>query len=523
MSLKEDPPDPGGGKCSLNMDIVQPPSPAAFCIASSELRRKRRSNNSTVARNVRPRSGSESSNDTLTCSDTEDTIFQPGQCSPPNSFSTSNSKITLSDTSPPVRDASIPPSVPQTAQTPIGRQMYGSLDRGPFTVHVQRLEPSPSAGTSLHPVTFGRFLFSRSSEFQGVKDGSIKSVGRNRIALDFTSAQTANNFIKSPSLSSNNFRAFIPTFNITRMGIVRGIPVDMSPEEIMTEVICPSGCGYVIKARRMNFKVVLDGVVSWKPSQTVVLTFDGQILPSKVYLGYNALPVALYTYPTIMCYQCCRYGHTKNQCRSKPACYKCSSDHSGDTCKVDEGNAKCLWCKNNHFAINKCCPEMKRQNNIKAFMSENCISYSEASKQCQVPKMSFAEVVSNASPLPRPSKNLNIEPSKIHYKKKVSRLSPTPVSAGYDHTAHSNIIRGDFSEAAPNGCAFINPNTKEELPSVQSVITELLKLLNLLSTLCNPPSSPPNVQPSNAAFNLNSLISLLNNGSLRKDPTVELS
>lgn len=514
-----DPPDPGGG-----MDFVQPPSPAAFTSISSSVdekafeivNRKRRSEKRNVTkdpRSDRSRSRTKSMvHDETTCkfTDASDVVLQAGQCTPPNSFSPSSSSPLPSG----------PPAASQkTSFTPIGRQLYDSTDRGPFTVHVQREETSPTAGTSLHPVTFGRFLFSRAREFQGIIDGSIKNVGRNRIALNFHSAISANNFIQSPSLPNNKLRAFIPSFNITRMGIIRGIPVDMTPEDVMSEMKVPEECGPILKVRRLNFKVSIDGVVTWKPSQTVVLTFDGQILPSRVYLCYNSFPVAAYAFPTIQCFHCCRYGHTMTQCRSKPACFKCGSNHLGKSCNVDEVDAKCLWCGGNHFANSKYCPEMQRQNNIKSRMSELSISYAEASQFFPAYKKSFAEVTSTsvAAPLPSPSRNLTTEPSKVHYrggrKSMKSHILPSS-SVGYDREAHMSIIREESSGASQNGCALLNPLAqKNETPSVQAIIAELLQLLNLLSSLMSNSSSSSN-SPSNAAFNLNSLISLLQNGSL---------
>ena len=147
----------------------------------------------------------------------------------------------------------------------------------------------------------------------------------------------------------------------SRMGIVRDIPIEWTDEEIIDNIKVPDGCGPVIKARRLNRRVsTLDGS-EWKPTQTVVLTFDGQILPSRVYCFYSALPVEKYMYPTIQCYKCCRYGHTRTLCRSSPRCYKCGLDHPGDGCDPPPDRIKCVSCLGTHFATDKACPELGRQ------------------------------------------------------------------------------------------------------------------------------------------------------------------
>lgn len=109
-----------------------------------------------------------------------------------------------------------------------------------------------------------------------------------------------------------------------------------TPEEVTENINVPIGCGKVLRVRRLNYKVTVNGETTWKPSQTVVLTFDGQILPKRIFMYYNALSVELYRYPTIQCYNCCQFARTKIQCRSKPRSFKCSQDHSGDTCNIEE-------------------------------------------------------------------------------------------------------------------------------------------------------------------------------------------
>lgn len=77
---------------------------------------------------------------------------------------------------------------------------------------------------------------------------------------------------------------------------------------------------------------IKEGATVWKPSQTVVITLDGQCLPSRVSMCYNSLQVSAHNFPTIQCYLCCRFGHTKDKCRSAPRCFRCGNNHGGDAC-----------------------------------------------------------------------------------------------------------------------------------------------------------------------------------------------
>ncbi|KOB70054.1 reverse transcriptase, partial [Operophtera brumata] len=249
----------------------------------------------------------------------------------------------------------------------IGVKEYSAIDKGPFIVQVSREVPDVSAGTTIRPIKFGQFLSNH--KIANICSDGIKSVGRNRVSVEFRTATDANKFLeKTELLSQYKYVADIPTYNITRMGLVRNVPVDMSVEEFAENLEVPSGCGYVIKARRLNRKSVEDGKSSWVPTQAVVLTFRGQILPQRVFSFHTSLPVEIYQLPTIQCQNCCRFGHVKAQCRSKPRCYKCTKDHTGEGCDKTEAQAFCLHCNGNHFANSRSCPELERQRSIKAFM-----------------------------------------------------------------------------------------------------------------------------------------------------------
>lgn len=157
----------------------------------------------------------------------------------------------------------------------------------------------------------------------------------------------------------------IPSFNVTRMGLVRNVPVDFSMEEFVDSLELPIHCGIVLKARRLSRKVIEDGKISRIPTQSVALTFRGQTHPDRIYSFHTSLPVELYQFPTIQCLACCRFGHVKAQCRSKPRCFKCTQPHEGSSCDVLEANSTCLLCFGQHFSSSVKCPEFSRQTSIK--------------------------------------------------------------------------------------------------------------------------------------------------------------
>ncbi|XP_063893688.1 uncharacterized protein LOC126055564 isoform X1 [Helicoverpa armigera] len=321
----------------------------------------------------------------------------------------------------------------------IGRSRYSATDKAPFIVHVSRLESQPNAA--------------------------------------------------------------IPTFNITRMGVVTGVPTDLTEEEAMNYLTVPSGCGRILKVRRISRKIFRDGVTEFKPTETCVITFDGQVLPTRIYCCYTSLPVSQYVYPTIQCRKCCRFGHVESICRSKPRCSKCGHDHPGDGCNISEGEAFCVLCSGNHYANSKSCPELGRQKAIKNLMAEKSLSYAEVSKTIPPVSRNYANAVkSTVSNSQSYRKTVYLKP-KTH----------APLSPSYDKVAHQHIINSPPS-SQPNGCALSSP--LDDSNNFSSIIELLSKVLTTI--LSN------NSQiPSNVAHQLVTLLLNIKNGASPGIPTVE--
>lgn len=409
---------------------------------------------------------------------------------------------------------------------PVGRTQYESTDVYPYVVHVQKETTNSNDGYTLHPITFGRFL--KNNHIYNIVNGSVKRIGRNRMSLSFSNYSDANTFLNHPSLALNNYKAFIPTFSVTRQGIVRGVPADWNDSEVLNNINLPIGCGKVLKMRRFNYKVTLDGNTTWKPSQTILLTFDGQVLPKRIYMCYNALPVELYVYPTIQCFACCRFGHTKVQCRSKQRCYKCGNGHDGSTCNIEEDLASCCLCSGSHFATSKACPEYSRQTAIKKTMADSCLSYAEASKLHPAVHKSFVDIL-NGRTISKDSKAVinnsqnnksppTSSPTTSH--RKTIFLKPrSPKNSysttQYDHEAHKQLIK-DYDMPEPsNGCAFKTTNNTN---------SDTMSVFDIIMSLINSFTQSKLINPDHAAIMSEAIskISVHNGSQNPKYPSVEL-
>lgn len=369
---------------------------------------------------------------------------------------------------------------------------YSQCDDGPYIVHVSKVLPDPAASTSIRAIKIGQLLVCNG--IKDIKSDGIKRIGRNRVSIEFSSFNAANDFLKNPILQSNNLIGTIPTYNFSRMGLVRGVPTDLSMEEFALSIVVPNGCT-VLKARRLNRKNRSERGVEWIPTNTVVLTFQGQKLPERVFSFHSSLPVENYQLPTIQCLKCCRFGHVRDQCRSAPRCFRCAQSHPGDECSVLESSSTCLFCSRPHFATFKNCSEHVRQQNIKNIMSKESISFQEASLRFPAKSRgSYADVTAEAHISPSPSfpsqdSGLSPSPAPTSYKKSVFR-SPrprSPLARGYDRAAHQEIVNTPTS-VSPNGC-LLNFNQSDD-----NIIDILISLLvNILSKYDDSFSLPSNV------------------------------
>ena len=81
------------------------------------------------------------------------------------------------------------------------------------------------------------------------------------------------------------------------------------------------------------------------------------------------------------CFQCQKFGHTKNSCKGKPVCARCGEEgHNVDDCRNDP---KCVNCEGDHRAISKDCPIWKQEKDIVTLKYKENISFADARKRLQ--------------------------------------------------------------------------------------------------------------------------------------------
>jgi hypothetical protein len=270
---------------------------------------------------------------------------------------------------------------------------YTEFSSAPYIVNVVSTEKNKP----IHPMTLGGILFKNG--IQGVSSGGVRADGRKRITISFETAKYANEFVENKLLETINLNCFIPNYKLCKNGIVRYIPVDLKEDEILANISVPPNYGKVIGVKRLKRRDTSSDKPEWVDSSTVLLTFEGQNLPEKVFLFYNSIKVLPYIYPCNICKKCLRYGHSEKKCTSTQRCANCGDKHDKEACPIKDSTPKCLYCQGEHLATDTKCPEFARQKEIKRRMANESISFAMAAKLTPPSKKFYSEAVTSTSTL----------------------------------------------------------------------------------------------------------------------------
>ena len=117
------------------------------------------------------------------------------------------------------------------------------------------------------------------------------------------------------------------------------------------------------------------------PQSIYIITFDTQILPSNVYLGWTKCQVRLYIPRPRRCFKCQGLRHGAASCRKEYAvCYNCAQEQHDLPCTRP---ALCANCSGTHPASSPNCPLFVLEEEILATQARERCSYIEAKRTVQ--------------------------------------------------------------------------------------------------------------------------------------------
>lgn len=166
---------------------------------------------------------------------------------------------------------------------------YKSNSIGPFSVIIEGIEKGHQIGRYNH-LKIAQDIFN--SNLKDIIDVKVK--GKNKLAVNFLSAQVANNFVKENQLNKEKevYKIYIPRNQVTRKGIARDVNPIFSEIDLMS--MCETNYK-ILEVKRLSRKINKeDGSVDYVSSGTVLFTFEGIILPREIKFCYLVIPIIPY-------------------------------------------------------------------------------------------------------------------------------------------------------------------------------------------------------------------------------------
>lgn len=258
---------------------------------------------------------------------------------------------------------------------------YKITDSGPYLVFVQKKNFS-----RLHPMSIGKLLYTGSFAH---KQNIIKidPAGRSKIKIETNNALIANKLTTLDILNNEELETYIPDFNVFKLGVIKYVDTSITDDEIMNFTASNQK---IVSVRRILKRINSN---EKKTTQTCILKFEGQQLPNYITLFGTRCEVEPYVSPVIQCYNCLRYGHMSQQCRSHLRCSRCSKEHKLSECEAD--TMSCIYCKGYHLSTDRKCTEYAIQKSVKKLMAYDNLSYAQAVRQV---KTSYANITNERRP-----------------------------------------------------------------------------------------------------------------------------
>ena len=242
------------------------------------------------------------------------------------------------------------------------------------------------------------------------------------------------------------------------------LPVKVSPHRTLNSSKFVIKCEELDKMEEDEIKKELQpqGIIAVKRISIryslYVLTIKGQTVPKRINIGYLKKETRPYIPNPQRCFQCQKFGHTKNSCKGKAVCAGCGEGHNLDDCKNEP---KCVNCQGDHVAISRDCPKWKIEKDIVTLKYTEKISFADARKRLQpsfdTSKDSYATVTQtppqSSRPLPPWAKKIRLPidfRTEIEYLKYILNYCLTRLDTLDEITPENPVPRVAPSDETPH-------------------------------------------------------------------------
>lgn len=185
---------------------------------------------------------------------------------------------------------------------------------------------------------------------------------RNVVAVDTDNPLAVEALLQVTTLSNIPVRPYIPRGPNTTVGVISGVDVDITDDDILKEMSAPRK---IIQVRRLG------------TSSCVKIVFVADCLPSHVKVGLVRYPVRAFVPRATQCVKCWAIGHVVGVCEKPGVCSRCGGAHDQGRCTTEI--AKCVNCDGSHDAKSKDCPRLKKEATVLKRMVRDNSTHREAS------------------------------------------------------------------------------------------------------------------------------------------------
>ncbi|XP_054000652.1 uncharacterized protein LOC128888059 [Hylaeus anthracinus] len=157
--------------------------------------------------------------------------------------------------------------------------------------------------------------------------------------------------------------ASMPYRKMIRKGVIH--EWEDSIDELEAELMPGQG---TYKLERLKKRTYKNGEVKWTEGRAILITFEGDSLPTKMLIGYGHvwLRVEPFVESVKQCYKCYTFEHSQQMCRNKVSnCRRCGEERHGECNKQPH----CTNCAGAHPSMSKECPIFQKEANIKKVMA----------------------------------------------------------------------------------------------------------------------------------------------------------
>nr|XP_012150525.1 PREDICTED: trichohyalin-like [Megachile rotundata] len=206
----------------------------------------------------------------------------------------------------------------------------------------------------------------------GVHIVSVRMIGWNEAEITTKSKEEANNLLRKYSSREGQLSVFLPRRMQYRRGII--FEWEDSIKELEEEAMPGQG---EFTLERLKRKGVSDGKIVYEPMRSIMITFRGSSLPTRLLIGQGHVGIRIepFVEPVKQCFRCFRFGHMQTMCKERVKRCPVCGEAEHDKC---ERSPRCINCGGNHGSLARVCWMWQKEAAIRKIMAYRNVEFETA-------------------------------------------------------------------------------------------------------------------------------------------------